>query len=631
MVERDELRDMKPRLRNHPTSVFHYLREPDYTLPIYEMPGHVRQRLREKLEFLYGVDRLDETMWELERIMKVFVAHKPPEFIEWEKSFDPAERFSEQDLILITYGDLVRAEGETPLDTLASVAEEFGKGVITTIHILPFFPYSSDRGFSILDFETVDPKLGAWEDIEALSKDFRLMFDGVINHVSSKSRWFQEFLNGNPLFEELFIKFSAETPIPEHLLALVLRPRTSDLFSAYHGIQGPLRVWTTFSADQIDLNYESPQVLLKVLEILLYYVRKGADIIRLDAVTYLWEELGTMCANLPQTHTIVKLFRDVLDAVAPYVTLVTETNVPHKENIQYFGNGTDEAQMVYNFALPPLVLHTLYTGDATALSDWAATLHKHSDSATYLNFLDSHDGIGVLGVRGVLPQDAIDALCKRIEEHGGFISYRTDSAGKETPYEMNSTWFCAVNNINSDEDIRLQVQRFVASRSICLALRGVPAVYLHGALGSLNDSESALVTRVNRNVNRHYINADQLRREAQDPESRWSLIRHIQRPLAKVRTSNRAFHPNGDQRVLSIKPAVFSIVRSSVDGREQVICLTNVTATPQTVALPKDVTGPKGIVRVNLSTGRSYSVEDHDLEIILDPYEVIWLGSAPSE
>ena len=164
-----------------------------------------------------------------------------------------------------------------------------------------------------------------------------------------------------------------------------------------------------------------------------------------------------------------------------------------------------------------------------------------------------------------------------------------------------------------------------------LALRGIPAVYLHGALGSLNDSERVLVSRVNRNVNRHYINADQLRREARDPESRWSLIRHIQRPLVKARTSNKAFHPNGDQQVLKIKPAIFSIVRSSVDGREQVICLTNVTATQQAISLPKVVTGPKGIVRVDLSTGRSYSVGDHGLEMVLDPYEVIWLGIAPSE
>lgn len=631
MKDRDERAGKELRLSNHPTKAFDYLTEPDYKRPVYEAPEEALERFREKLEFLYGTDNLAETMQELQRILKVFAAHKPSELIEWERSFDPTERFSERDLILITYGDLVHARDEKPLHTLARMADEFGKDVITTIHILPFFPYTSDRGFSILDFETVDPALGTWDDIKALSKSYRLMFDGVVNHVSSKSRWFQEFLNGNPLFEEVFVNFADITPIPEHELALILRPRTSDLFTTYYGIKGPVRVWTTFSADQIDLNYKSERVLLKMVEILLFYVRMGADIIRLDAVTYLWEELGTRCANLPQTHAIVKLFRDVLDAVAPYVTLVTETNVPHEENIQYFGEGTDEAQMVYNFPLPPLVLHTFHTGDATALSDWAASLTKISDTVTYLNFLDSHDGIGLLGVRGLLPQQAIDDMCHRIVEHGGFISYRTDSAGMESPYEMNSTWFCAVNNVSADEELEIQVRRFVASIAICLALRGVPAFYLHGALGSLNDRESVLVSLVNRKINRHNIDADEFRPEAEDPDSRWSLIRRLRRPLLKARTSHKAFHPNGGQQILKINAGVFSLVRTSVDGQEQVICLTNVTAMEQSVALPTDITGKKGVILVDLATWRTYPVGDYGLEITLGPYDVIWLGTVPAE
>ncbi len=308
------------------------------------------------------------------------------------------------------------------------------------------------------------------------------------------------------------------------------------------------------------------------------------------------------------------------------MTLVTETNVPHRENVQYFGDGTDEAQMVYNFALPPLVLHTLYRGDATFLSNWAAELTKASDTATFLNFLDSHDGIGLLGAKDILPPEAIEALCHQIVEHGGFISYRKDSAGNDSPYEMNSTWFCAVNNVNAGEAIGIQVRRFVASRSIALALRGVPASYLHGALGSLNDRESVLVTHINRRVNRHDIDADQLTRDLHDPESRWSLIRSIQTPLVKARTSNKSFHPNGGQRILKIDPRIFSLVRTSVRGDEQVICLTNVTATEQRCTLPKDVTGPKGTMWKDMCTPLSYSVDDQDLEITLAPYGVTWLN-----
>jgi len=149
------------------------------------------------------------------------------------------------------------------------------------------------------------------------------------------------------------------------------------------------------------------------------YVRRGADIIRLDAVTYLWAEPGTRCIHLEQTHQIVKLLRDVLDVVAPHVALITETNVPHEENISYFGNGYDEAQMVYNFALPPLVLYTMYKEDATVLSEWASNLEPPSDQTCFFNFLDSHDGIGLLGVKNILPKNQIDFIIEKAKDHDG--------------------------------------------------------------------------------------------------------------------------------------------------------------------------------------------------------------------
>ncbi len=603
-----------------------YLPAPDYTRPVFQVPERTRTRIRDKVGLLYGEERLEETWEELERIMKVFYAHKPPELIEWERSFDPKERFSERDMILITYGDLIRSNHGKPLQTLARVARQFGTGVISCIHVLPFFPYSTDRGFSILDFETVDPNLGTWDDIAELGREFRLMFDGVINHVSSKSRWFQEFLDGNPSYSDAFIKISDTESIPEHAMELILRPRTSELFTPFQTIEGPVKVWTTFSSDQVDLNYKNPNVLTRMIGVLLFYVRKGASIVRLDAVTYLWDQLGTSCANLPQTHAIVKIFRDVLDAVAPSVALITETNVPHRENIEYFGDGTDEAQMVYNFALPPLVLHTFYTEDCTELSRWAATLEKISDTATFLNFLDSHDGIGLMGVKDILPPEAIDGIATRIVKHGGFISYRRNRDGKESPYELNSTWFSALNDPHAGEDITLQVRRFVASRSVALVLRGVPAAYLHGALGSLNDRETALVTRNNRSINRHHIDEEKISSDYGDPSSRWSMIRELQRPLVLARRNSKAFHPNGDQRVLDVSEKVFALMRISPDRKGRVLCLTNVTNSFQKVAIPHAALGENWSQWQDLVSGDRYSAESQELQVQLEAYQVLWLA-----
>lgn len=309
-------------------------------------------------------------------------------------------------------------------------------------------------------------------------------------------------------------------------------------------------MWTTFSQDQIDLNYHNPHVLLKMIEILLTYVRRGADIIRLDAVTYLWEELGTSCVHLEQTHAIIKLFRDILDAVAPHVAIITETNVPHKENIRYFGNGKDEAQMVYNFALPPLVLYSFQNENAKKLTEWAASLEKPSNEATFFNFLDSHDGVGVMAVQEILSQEEMDMMALRVVEHGGFISYRANPDGSLSPYELNITWFSAINNEDANEPMELQVKRYIASRAIALVLMGVPGIYLHGFLGSKNDADLVIEEKSTRSINRKTLNKKELLRSLENPETTtYHVTRQLVR-LIEIRKRQRAFHPNSPQKSL---------------------------------------------------------------------------------
>lgn len=601
--------------------------EPDYERPPFQFSPAMRNRLRARLEFIYGLDAAAKYLPELERICQVYHAHKPEQLIEQEKGFDRAGRFTEQDLILITYGDLIQGHGRSPLASLGQFCDGYLEGTINTLHLLPFFPYSSDRGFSVKDFETVDPNLGTWEDIWELEERYHLMFDAVFNHISSKSRWFQEFLNGNKHYHNFFIVFDSPDDLSPEQREQIFRPRTSDILTSYATLGGPKFVWTTFSEDQVDLNYRSPEVLMRVLEIMLLYVRNGADILRLDAVTYLWSELGTSCAHLDQTHEIVKLMRDVLDAVVPEVAIITETNVPHQENISYFGDGVDEAQMVYNFALPPLVLHAFYRQNAGQLSKWADSLTLVSPYVTFFNFLDSHDGIGLMGVKDVLPPEEIDYIIERAAEHGGLISYKSGQGGAEEPYEINITWYSALNNARDlvSEDEAFQVKRFVASRIIALIIQGVPGVYLHSLIGTRNDIEAVSVTHSKRDINRRIIDEKLIQQALDDPLSKVSRISRELGRLLVIRTAQPAFHPNADQKVLYLAPQIFSVLRTAPGQRQKILALVNVSNEVCKVELPLSQLECYDEYWFDLVSEMEWAADEGKLFLTVLPYDVIWL------
>ncbi|MEM9265402.1 MAG: alpha-amylase family glycosyl hydrolase [Cyanobacteria bacterium P01_F01_bin.13] len=626
---------------------------PDYTRPLLKLSLEQRQRLLKRLTFLYGETAAAHHIPELERLLKVHDAHKTLEKKAENGHFNPNNRFTQQDIALITYGDILLSDSASPLATLADFLECTSglRGVFNIVHILPFFPYSSDRGFSITDFRTVDPHLGSWKDIESLSVRYRLMFDGVFNHASSKSMPFQEMLNGNPNYQNFATTYRSPDELTPEQRAIIVRPRTSDILTQYQSIEGPIWVWTTFSPDQIDLNFTNPKVLLEVIDTLLLYVRRGADIIRLDAVTYLWEEPGTPCANLAQTHEVIRLFRDVLNIAAPQVALTTETNIPHAENVTYFGNGYDEAQMVYNFALPPLVLYTFYQEDSTDLSKWVHTLEYPSDAMTFFNILDTHDGIGLLGVKNILSEQQVSSIIRCAREHGALISYRTAEGGIEEPYEINSTWFSALNLDSEDEDLELQIKRMVASRSISLVLRGIPGIYLHGLVGTRNNIETVLKTKVKRDINRAVIRSADLKQELKNSESRVAqMIIQLSR-LLDVRVSNKAFHPNGEQKVFQLDPAVFALLRISPDCEQHILTLTNVTSRRCQISIPLDKLGVAGIYTTvsdqtdllsdqsgkpfcaipqdnywyDLMGRRGWRIVENRLDVTLAAYDVAWL------
>ena len=608
-----------------PPDIRLHLPAPDYTRPLFEATAEQRERILRQLTLLYGAKRAEACWPELLRLMQVYYAHKTPEMVEADRAAAPGEHFSEKDVVLITYGDLLHVPGQRPLETLADFASRFGRGFVNTIHVLPFFPYSSDRGFSVIDHEEVDPRLGTWEDIDQLGRRFRLMFDGVFNHVSSRSRWFQSFLNGRPDYQDHFVAFSTRDAIGKDHLRLILRPRTSDLLTPFPTLLGARWVWTTFGPDQVDLNYKCEAVLLRIVEVLLVYLRHGADVVRLDAVTYIWRELGTRCAFLKEGHALVKLFRAILDAVAPRVALITETNVPHAENVSYFGDGQDEAQMVYNFALPPLVLLAFQTGSAERLRSWAAEQKPLSRRATFFNFLDSHDGIGLMGVRDILPPAEIEGMLEKAREHGALVSYRDNGDGTRSPYELNVTWYSALNREDGGEPLELQVSRFIASRAIALALAGVPGIYLPSLFGSKNDADAVTGGGDARAINRDTIDVTALLQLLRDHDTWASKVARRFGRLIRARIETRAFHPNAEQQILSGNEAVFAVLRTARDPDERVLALANVSSRPQQAAYPRSALGASAGPWRDLLSARRWEADEKELSLRLRPYDVLWL------
>jgi glycosidase len=528
-----------------------------------------QQRYADLLKCLYGTEVLPQV---LNRLLELIARYRG------KISKPDNDHLTERDAILITYGDQVRYPGLPHLRILGEFCDRYLKGVVSGIHLLPFFPWSSDDGFSIIDYRKVDPALGDWTDVKNLAAGFRLMVDGVVNHVSSQSEWFQAFLRNEPPYRDFFITVDGN---PD--LSTVIRPRTLPLLTEFQTTTGARRVWTTFSADQVDLNFQNPDVLLEIFDILFQYIQNGAQFIRLDAIAYLWKEIGTTCLHLPQTHVFIQLFRAVLDEIAPHVRIITETNVPHKENITYFGDGSNEAQLVYNFALPPLVLHTLLNGDSTALTRWAAGLYLPSGQTTFFNFLASHDGIGLNPARGILSDAEIEKLIQVTFAHGGRVSYKNNPDGTQSPYEMNINYFDALNSPSESDPPAMKIDRFMAAQAIMLAMKGVPGIYFHSLFGSRGWNEGVIKSGQNRSINREKLEYQQLENDLNQPGSRRVQIFSRFRDLLLLRAASPAFHPFGKQEVIDRGSAIFAVWRISPDGQQKTLCLQNITACEQPV------------------------------------------------
>jgi glycosidase len=513
-------------------------------------------------------------------------------------------RLDQSAAYLITYGDAVRRAGEPPLHTLGEVLRDHVGDIVSDVHLLPMFPWTRDDGFAVVDHRQVNPALGTWDDIAALEKHHRLMFDFVANHVSASSPWFTGWLAGDPAYDGYFIARD-----PAFDTRRVVRPRVSPLFHAFERPDGGwAEVWTTFGPDQVDVNVRSVDALLELTDVLLGYLERGAAAIRLDAIGFLWKESGTTCLHLPQTHAVVKLWRLLVDHVAPGTQLLTETNVPHAENISYFGDGSDESHLVYQFALPPLVLHSFVSGSTDKLTAWARDITGPvSPTATWFNFLASHDGIGLRPTEGILDDAERQALVTRTVEHGGAVSMGKVH-GRETVYELNISYLDALAAPEEADDVDVVAAKALSAHSILLAFIGVPAIYYHSLFGSGADHEGMRTSGINRRINRAVLDADDLGRELAEDPRRSAIFSGIAH-LLRTRRMHPAFSPYGSQQVEDHGPGLL-VLRRGVGTPDELVCVASVRPEPTTVDT---------IRGTDVLTGRA-----HD-PLALPPYGHAWI------
>ncbi|MFP8967404.1 alpha-amylase family glycosyl hydrolase [Pokkaliibacter sp. CJK22405] len=511
---------------------------------------------------------------------------------------------TEKDVMLITYGDTLINDGEPTLKTLERFLKEYVGDLIPNVHLLPCFSYSSDDGFSVIDYLQINPVLGGWKEVHELASHHGLMLDAVVNHISRWSRWFEGYLAGEAPYSRYFIEAD-----PGADYSQVTRPRTLPLLHQVETSKGPRHVWTTFSADQVDLNFAEPDLLLEVMDVLLSYVDHGSRFIRLDAVGFVWKQLGTSCMHLPGTHAIVKLIRLVLNTIAPGAKIIPETNVPHKENISYFGEGDDEADLVYQFTLPPLVLHSFVTGRSTALHHWLESLEPCPGSSMFFNFLASHDGIGMRATEGLLDDEDRRRLMQQCLDNGGRIGYKSNPDGTQAPYELNISYIDALSPPTAKVPDR--INRMLAAHFILLSLQGLPAIYIHSLLGSGSDFHGMHASGVNRRVNRGKVDWRDVKRVLDDEETENAQQFRRLLGLISIRRREAAFHPSAAQRVLNLDERLFALERECKVTGSRLWCLANLSEEEVSIELPE--------MAEELIQARNLS------EITLGPNQYSWL------
>tara|TARA_R110001583_G_scaffold52005_1_gene161744 strand:- start:25 stop:1794 length:1770 start_codon:yes stop_codon:yes gene_type:complete len=533
----------------------------------------------------------------------------------------PSDLWDQSTTVMITYGDSFLAAKEKPLITLKHFLDEHCEGLINSVHILPFFPFSSDDGFSVMDFSSVNEALGDWADIESISQDYRLMADLVINHCSSRSLWFQNFIKGEGPGHDYFYTESLDADLSQ-----VVRPRTSPLLRETQTDKGLQYVWCTFSHDQVDLDFRNPEVLLQFIKIIRQYLDMGVRIFRLDAIAFLWKKIASSSINLEETHNVVRLLRLLIEHAQSDAVIITETNIPNRENLSYFGNA-NEAHCVYNFALPPLLINTLITGNSHHLKLWLMSMPPAQLGTTYFNFIASHDGMGLRPVEGILADDETQVLVDTLQDFGGRISWRAleneEGEAIQKPYEVNISLFDALQGTLKGKD-ELGIDRFICAHAIMLGLEGIPGIYVHSLLATRNDYQRMEHTGHNRSINRHQWQYDELEGLLEEKSHHKKVFTELKRLLA-IRQQQKAFHPNATQFTLHLGDSIFAYWRQSHDRKQSIFCISNIGDVAQEFML-SDINLVSTDDWHDLISGAEMTRQD--MLVQLTPYQTLWISNS---
>jgi sucrose phosphorylase len=583
------------------------------TTPVNPLKQPLKDKLVQQLSTIYDDVPLEQSVDDIAQSLLDIM-----ELSSKELTATPfSNHWSEQDVILITYGDSIIEADQAPLKTLKSFLDSTIGNTINSVHILPFFPYSSDDGFSVIDYSSVNESLGTWQDIEQISKSYRLMSDLVINHCSSRSAWFDNFIKGEGQGSDFFF-----TALPDDNLSEVVRPRTSPLLKEVETGKGKKFVWCTFSHDQVDFDFRNPQVLKAFTSIIKQYLDAGVKIFRLDAIAFLWKIVGTTSINLSQTHEVVRLLRTLIESAEPTAVIITETNIPNTQNLTYFGNA-NEAHGIYNFSLPPLLINTLLTGNCLYLKRWLMSMPPSQDGTMYFNFIASHDGIGLRPAEGLLSENELDNLVQTVQGFGGKISWRTTDTGEQKAYEMNIALYDALQGTVNGKDA-WNFERFICAHAVMFALEGIPGIYIHSMLGTQNDYQKLANTHHNRSINRRRWHVDALEEALADKDLHHAKVLSTLKYLLDIRIKQSAFHPNATQFTLHLGLQLFGFWRQSKDRKQSIFCVSNISDQP--VVLP--------LSELNLIITESWvelitheEITELTQEMTLAPYQTVWLSN----
>ena len=426
----------------------------------------------------------------------------------------------ENKCMLITYADSMGNN----LSDLAAVMDKHFKDAVGGIHILPFFPSSGDRGFAPMDYHVVDSAFGDWDDIEKLADDYYLMADYMINHISAKSEYYKDFLQkkDDSKYRDLFIRYKDfwdnGEPTEAEVDAIYKRKPRAPYVDANFADGTTEKVWCTFDEQQIDINCKSETAKEFIRDNLVDLCKHGLALIRLDAFAYATKKAGSSCFFIEPD--VWELMDGCQKIVEPYgVTLLPEIH----EHYTMQQKIASHDYYVYDFALPMLLINGLYYGQSQYLKHWLDICPRKQFTT-----LDTHDGIGVVDVKDLLPDDEIERTKEDIFKFGANVKkiYNTAAYNNLDIYQVNCSYYSALGD---DDDA------YLLARAVQFFAPGIPQVYYVGLLAGKNDLQLLEETKVGRNINRHYYKLDEIDKEVERPVVKKLL------ELMKFRNEHPAF------------------------------------------------------------------------------------------